>query len=52
MFKPFNRLQISGVEIMLRKLGSKASVSKIHPNRFRKTLVTKAIDKGILIEQV
>ena len=52
MFKPFNRLQISGVEIMLRKLGIKANISKVHPHRFRRTLATKAIDKGMPVEQV
>ena len=52
MFKPFNRLQISGVEIMLRKLGVKTSISKVHPHRFRRTLATKAIDKGMPVEQV
>ena len=52
MFKPFNRLQISGVEIMLRKLGAKANISKVHPHRFRRTLATKAIDKGMPVEQV
>lgn len=52
MFKPFNRLQISGVEIMLRKLGIKTSISKVHPHRFRRTLATKAIDKGMPVEQV
>lgn len=51
-FKPFNRLQISGVEIMLRKLGLKANISKVHPHRFRRTLATKAIDKGMPVEQV
>ena len=52
MFKPFNRLQISGVEIMLRKLGLKANIAKVHPHRFRRTLATKAIDKGMPVEQV
>lgn len=52
MFKPFNRLQISGVEIMLRKLGAKTSINKVHPHRFRRTLATKAIDKGMPVEQV
>lgn len=51
MFKPFNRLQISGVEIMFRKLGLKASVSKVHLHCFRRTLATKAIDKWIPVEQ-
>lgn len=52
MFKPFNRLQISGVEIMLRKLGIKTNIKKVHPHRFRRTLATKAIDKGMPVEQV
>lgn len=52
LFKPFNRLQISGVEIMLRKLGAKTSISKVHPHRFRRTLATKAISKGMPVEQV
>lgn len=52
IFKPFNRLQISGVEIMLRKLGFKTNISKVHPHRFRRTLATKAIDKGMPVEQV
>lgn len=52
MFKPFNRLQISGVEIMLRKLGVKTNITKVHPHRFRRTLATKAIDKGMPVEQV
>ncbi len=51
-FYPFNRLQISGVEVMLRKLGRKANVAKVHPHRFRRTLATKAIDKGMPVEQV
>lgn len=52
LFKPFNRLQISGVEIMLRKLGDKTNIKKVHPHRFRRTLATKAIDKGMPVEQV
>lgn len=52
LFKPFNRLQISGVEIMLRKLGLKSNISNVHPHRFRRTLATKAIDKGMPVEQV
>lgn len=52
MFKPNNRLQISGVEIMLRKLGEKTGIKEVHPHRFRRTLATKAIDKGMPVEQV
>ena len=49
---PFNRLEISGVEIRLRKLGSMARQQRIHPHKFRRTLATRAIDKGMPIEQV
>ncbi len=49
---PFNRLEISGVEIRLRKLGAVAQQQRIHPHKFRRTLATRAIDKGMPIEQV
>lgn len=52
LLKPFNRLEISGVEIRLRKLGRKLKINKVHPHKFRRTLATKAIDKGMPIEQV
>ena len=50
--KPYKRLQISGVEIRLRELGRKLNLSKVHPHKFRRTLATMAIDKGMPIEQV
>lgn len=50
--KPHNRLEISGVEIMLRKLGRKLGITRIHPHKFRRTLATNAIDKGMPVEQV
>ncbi len=50
--KPYNRLEISGVEIMLRKIGRKLGVTRIHPHKFRRTLATNAIDKGMPVEQV
>jgi site-specific recombinase XerD len=50
--KPHDRLQISGVEIRLRGLGRKLSIPKVHPHKFRRTLATMAIDKGMPIEQV
>lgn len=50
--KPYNRLQISGVEIRLRELGSRLNIDKVHPHKFRRTLATTAIDKGMPIEQV
>lgn len=49
---PYSRLQISGVETMLRKLGTRLSMQKVHPHKFRRTLATSAIDKGMPIEQV
>ena len=52
LMKPFKRLEISGVEILLRKIGKKIGVEKVHPHKFRRTLATKAIDKGMPIEQV
>lgn len=50
--KPHSRLLISGVEIRLRELGKKLDLSKVHPHKFRRTLATMAIDKGMPIEQV
>lgn len=49
---PFDRLKISGVEIRIRQLGRKLSMEKIHPHKFRRTMATRAIDKGMPIEQV
>jgi len=49
---PHGRLTISGVERVLRKLGEEARIVKVHPHRFRRTLATMAIDKGMPIEQV
>lgn len=50
--KPFSRLQISGVETVLKKIGKKVGLGRVHPHKFRRTLATKAIDKGMPIEQV
>lgn len=49
---PHNRLKISGVEIRIRSLGRKNHMEKIHPHKFRRTMATRAIDKGMPIEQV
>ena len=49
---PHTRLKISGVEIRLRNLGRMLSLSRIHPHKFRRTMATRAIDKGMPIEQV
>ncbi len=50
--KPSERLQISGVEIRLRNLGRRLNIEKVHPHKFRRSMATKAIDKGMPIEQV
>lgn len=50
--KPYDRLLISGVEIRLRELGKRLNIEKVHPHKFRRTLATSAIDKGMPIEQV
>lgn len=52
LLSPYNRLEISGVEVRLRKLGRKLGITKVHPHKFRRTLATRAIDKGMPIEQV
>lgn len=49
---PYERLKISGVEIRVRELGRKLNIEKIHPHKFRRTMATRAIDKGMPIEQV
>lgn len=49
---PHNRLKISGVEIRLRQLGRRLNLKAIHPHKFRRTMATRAIDKGMPIEQV
>ena len=50
---PFKRLKISGVEIRLRTLGRLASLDqRVHPHKFRRSMATRAIDKGMPIEQV
>ena len=52
LLNPHHRLQISGVEIRLRNMGRMLGIPKVHPHKFRRTLATKAIDKGMPIEQV
>ena len=49
---PHDRLKISGVEIRLRQLGRRLDLERIHPHKFRRTMATRAIDKGMPIEQV
>lgn len=49
---PRERLLIGGVETRLREIGKRADMKKVHPHKFRRTLATRAIDKGMPIEQV
>lgn len=49
---PYDRLQIGGVEVRIREMGQKLGIKKSHPHKFRRTLATTAIDKGMPIEQV
>lgn len=52
LLSPYKRLEISGIEVRLRKLGRRLGINKVHPHKFRRTLATRAIDKGMPIEQV
>ena len=49
---PYTRLSINGVETRMRKLGDRIGIQKVHPHKFRRTLATMAIDKGMPIEQL
>ena len=50
--KPHKRLQISGIEVRLREYGKRLGLSKVYPHKFRRTLATMAIDKGMPIGQL
>lgn len=50
--RPHKRLKIGGVETRLREIGKRAEMQKVHPHKFRRTMATRAIDKGMPIEQV
>ena len=52
LIKPYNRLGISGIEILIRNLGKEANINKVHPHKFRRTMATMSIDKGMPIEQI
>lgn len=49
---PYERLGINGVELRLKKLGEKSNIENVHPHKFRRTMATNAIDKGMPVEQV
>jgi site-specific recombinase XerD len=50
--KPYHRIHTGGIEAMLKKVGNNSDVYHVHPHKFRRTLATSAIDKGMPIEQV
>ena len=49
---PFERIKIGGIESRLRSIGKMLGIEKVHPHKFRRTLATLAIDKGMPIEQL
>ena len=49
---PHSRLSIGGIEVRLRQMGKRLGLNKVHPHKFRRTLATMAIDKGMPIEQL
>lgn len=49
---PYNRIKIGGIEHRLREMGKRLDIHKVHPHKFRRTLATMAIDKGMPIEQL
>ncbi len=52
IYSPHNRMSISGIETRLKQIGRSLNIAKVHPHKFRRTLATMAIDKGMPIEQV
>ncbi len=50
--KPYNRLKIGGIESVVKQIGLKSKIENVHPHKFRRTLATRAIDRGMPIEQV
>ena len=51
-YKPYKRISYRGIEAMLKRLGKEIGIYKVHPHKFRRTLATRVIDKGMPIEQV
>ena len=52
LHKPYRRLSKNGVERMLRELGRRTGIKNVHPHRFRRTMATNALNRGMPIEQV
>ena len=49
---PYERIKIGGIESRLREMGKRLNIQKVYPHKFRRTLATMAIDKGMPIEQL
>lgn len=49
---PYERIKIGGIEHRFREMGKRLNIPKVHPHKFRRTLATVAIDKGMPIEQL
>ena len=49
---PHNRLTVAGIQYMLRQLGKRANIKNVHPHRFRRTIATDLLNRGMPIEQV
>ena len=49
---PHTRITIGGIESRLRDMGKLLNIQKVHPHKFRRTMATMAIDKGMPIEQL
>ena len=52
LHKPYQRISIAAVELRLKQIGRNANIQNVHPHKFRRTLATMAIDKGMPVEQV
>ena len=52
MRKPYQSLSISGIELIVRNIGLNSKINNVHPHKFRRTIATMAIDKGMPVEQV
>ena len=46
------RLKKNGIEAIIKKLGEKAGVENAHPHRYRRTLATNLLDRGMNIQDV
>lgn len=50
--KPYRRVTINGIELRIRQIGREVGIKKCHPHKFRRTMATVAIDKGMPLEQL